>query len=190
MSHKFLFNTIFHSLLIKIDQEFATEAYQKGCLYCGSQLHQANYPRSPIGMPLQFRDYYDERLSFCCDSCRKRTTPKSVRFFGRRWFPAPLFILISVLTVGINERRLAQVKRHLDIVMSEATWKRWRRWWRESFMATLFWQQNQGLVATSLESNALFPRALLRLFKGILEEKISLLLRFLSPLTGGILRAV
>ncbi len=140
MSQNFLFSATFHLVLNKIDQELAKEVKQLGCLYCGHKLHQANYPRSPVGLSSQFRDHYDERLSFCCDTCRKRTTPQSVRFFGRRWFPAPLLILISALMLGINDRRREQVKKHFGIIVSESTWKRWRRWWHESFQATLFWQ--------------------------------------------------
>ena len=190
MSHKFLFNATFHFLLKKMDEELAREVCQEGCFYCGSQLDPASYPRSPMGLPSQFRDQYDERLSFCCKRCRKRTTPPSVRFFGRRWFPAPIFILISVLALGINERRLSQVKHHFGMVVSESTWKRWRRWWRKSFGQTLFWQQAKGLIPTVQETHLSFPRALFRVFKGALAEKIPLLLRFLSPLTGGVLRAV
>ena len=190
MSQNFLFKASFHLLLNKIDQEIAEEEKQKGCLYCGNQLDKANYPRSPFGLPSQFRHYYDERLSFCCNTCRKRTTPQSVRFFGCRWFPAPLLILISALMLGINERRLASVKRHFGIAVSISTWKRWRLWWRESFKTTLFWQQAKGLVPTAIETNKSFPRALLVLFHGILEEKTRFLLQFLVPLTGGVLRAV
>ena len=190
MSQNFVFSATFHLILNNIDQEIADKVKQKGCLCCGNKLHKANYPRSPVGLPSQFRKHYDERLSFCCDICRKRTTPQSVRFFGRRWFPAPLLILISALTLGINERRLAAVKRHFGITISESTWKRWRRWWRESFTATLFWQQAKGLVPITIETNKSFPRVLLDVFQGVLEEKIRLLLRFLSPLTSGVLRAV
>lgn len=177
-------------LLNSIDQEFAVKAQKKGCLYCGNKLHQANYPRSPVGILPDFRKYYDQRLSFCCDICRKRTTPESVRFFGRRWYPGSLLILISVLMLGINERRLLQVKRHFGIVVSESTWKRWRRWWRESFITTPFWRKEKGLVSTAISANKTFPRALLNIFQAGLEEKMRYLLRFLSPLTGGILRAV
>lgn len=189
MSHKFLFNTTFHLLLINIDQELAKEMQMKGCS-CGGKLHQANYPRSPIGIPPPFRENYDERISFCCDTCRKRTTPPSVRFFGRRWFPAPLFILISALMLGINEYRLEQVKRHFGVNVSESTWKRWRLWWRESFMATQFWKQSRGLVITTIEATKSFPRALLNLFSGKIEEKMYRALKFFSPLTSGHLRAV
>jgi hypothetical protein len=92
--------------------------------------------------------------------------------------------------LGINERRLNQVKRHFDIVVSESTWKRWRRWFRESFKETLFWQQAKGFAIKAIGAPKLFPRALLDLFSGTIEEKLRLLLQFLSPLTGGILRAV
>jgi hypothetical protein len=113
-----------------------------------------------------------------------------VRFFGRRWFPAPLFILVSVLTLGISERRLEQVKRHLGIKVSESTWKRWRRWWREVFPTTRFWQHAKGLVPGVLESDMTFPHDLLAAFKGKLTNKIGFLLKFLAPLTSRILQAV
>lgn len=190
MSQNFLFDTRFHLLLNKIDQEMADKAKLQGCLFCGNRLHKANYPRNPAGLSSQFRHHYDERRSLCCNTCRKRVTPPSVRFFGRRWFPAPLLILISALMLGMNERRLQQVKRHFGITVSESTWKRWRRWWREVFQTTLFWQQSKGLAPTVIETNKLFPRALLGIFQGGLEEKICCLLKFISPLTGGVLRAV
>jgi len=190
MSHKFLFNTTFHRLLTQMDQELAEQMLQQGCPYCGHKLHLANYPRSPMGLPAQFRNHYEERFSFCCDTCRKRTTPPSVRFFGRRCYPAPLFLLISAIKIAINEGRFTQLKRHLGIVVSESTWKRWRRWWREQFMATLFWQKEKGLVLMAIGTSGSFPRRLLVVFQGALEEKMLFLLRFLSPLTGGVLRAV
>jgi hypothetical protein len=190
MSQNFLFNASFHLLLITIDQEIANKILTNGCPYCKGNLHRADYPRSPVGMPSQFRYHYNERFSFCCDTCRKRTTPPSVRFFGRRWYPAPLLLLVSALMLGINERRLVQVKRHFGIVVSESTWKRWRRWWRESFALTLFWRKEKGVVPISIETSQAFPRPLLNIFKGTLGEKMRFLLRFLSPLTGGILRAV
>jgi hypothetical protein len=189
MSHKILSNATFHLFLNKIDQELTEEIRKKGCP-CGGKLHRSNYPRSPVGLPSTLRDQYQERLSLCCDTCRKRITPPSVRFFGRRWFPAPFFVLICALTLGINERRLEQVKRHLGIKVSESTWKRWRRWWREVFQVTKFWQQVKGLIPSLLGTQRAFPRDLLTAFKGKFTEKLCLLLRFLAPLTSGILQAV
>ena len=190
MSHNFLSDASFHSLLTQIDQEVADSTQAEGCPCCGGQLDQANYPRSPFGLPPPFRSHYDERISFCCANCRKRVTPPSVRFFGRRWFPAPVLLLICILNLGINERRLAQVKRHFGITVSESTWKRWRRWWRECFELTPFWEANKSSVVTGIDEHTDLPRSVFVCFKGKLKERLCLLLRFLSPLTGGILRAV
>lgn len=97
MSHNFLFNTIFHKLLKAMDYDLSQEECIKGCPYCGGNLHQAHYPRSPVGISKEHREYYEDRYSHCCYRCRKRTTSPSLRFFGRRWYPGPLFIWISSL---------------------------------------------------------------------------------------------
>lgn len=191
MCHKFLFESSLHVLLNKIDQEFADKVQQEGCSHCGGRLDRSDYPRSPFGVPPVFREHYDERLSFCCSDCRKRTTPPSVRFFGRRWFIAPIVILISALSLEINERRLEQIKKYFGVVVSESTWKRWRSWWRNKFVTTPFWRQMKGLLPSTKEIlNCPFPRALFFVFEGTFKEKIYLLLRFLAPLTGGVLRAI
>lgn len=190
MSQKFVLNASVFEVLSKIDAELADNLLKMGCPYCGGKLHQANYPRSPFGLLQQFRPYFEERLSFCCRSCRKRTTPPSVRFFGRRWYVAPVFILLSVLMLGINERRLMQIKKQFGLTVSESTWKRWRAWWRHEFAETTFWLQAKGSVISHLQEKIWLPRALYRLFSGSLIEKIPKLLQFLSPLTGGNLRAV
>lgn len=189
MSHNFLSEASFHSFLEAIDQEFVSVAQAQGCR-CGGRLHHADYPRSPLGMPAQLRETYEKRFSLCCDTCRRRITPPSVRFFGRRWVPAPLFLFLCVLTLGINERRLRQIQHHLGIRVSESTWKRWRRWWRDIFPETAFWQAKRGLASTHLDARGLLPRSLLALFRGTLEEKMRLLLRFLAPLSSGISRLV
>lgn len=189
MSQNFLLNASFHLLLLQIDQELANNVRQGGC-GCGGRLDQADYPRSPFGLPPALRDHYQKRISLCCNDCRKRTTPPSVRFLGRRWFPAPLLLLISILNCGINARRLQQVKRHFGIVISESTWKRWRAWWHRSFMQTLFWQQSKGLIILEIKTADFMPRVLLSLFQGTLQEKLRSLLRFFAPMTSGALRAV
>jgi hypothetical protein len=189
MSHKFLFNASFYTVLMSIDRELAEKERRKGCCHCGGKLHQSHYPRSPLGVPIEFRFHFEERFSFCCFNCRKRSTPSSVRFFGRRWFPGPIFILISALMMGINERRLAQIKRHFGVVVSESTWKRWRYWWRKVFPTTEFWKSQAGLIHPD-GIKGVFPRDLLTMYLGGLAEQMTLLLQFLSPMTAGFLQAV
>ena len=191
MYQNFLYNSTFYLLLVAIDQAFANIAKQEGCPCCGGKLNIANYPRSPFGVPAQFRSMFDERYSLCCNTCRRRITPQSVRFFGRRWFPAPLLLLISILKRGASSRRCAQIKRHLGIVVNPSTWRRWQRWWSMAFPTTLFWQQSKGLLIATLQAtDNHYPGALLDMFQGKFTEKICLLLRFLAPLTAGDLRAV
>ena len=163
MSHKFLFDSSFHLLLIAIDRELAESTRQQGCS-CGGTLHQANYPRSPLGLSAEFRSAYEERFSFCCSDCRQRTTSPSVRFFGRRWYPAPLLLLISALTLSINEYRLTQIKHRFGITVSESTWKRWRRWWRTTFVETAFWKHVSGLMPVPKKRNMI--RQMLSPFQG------------------------
>ena len=184
-------NDTFHVLLIEIDREMADICAKKGCAYCGAKLHQADYPRSPMGMPPSFRDQYNQRISFCCANCRKRTTPPSIRFFGRRWYPAPICIFISIMTSGINKRRISLIKKHFGIVVYESTWRRWRKWWRDEFVVTKFWQQAKGQLPPKNEiTQGPFPRVIFNFYLGNIEKKMLLFLPFLSPLTGGIFRAV
>lgn len=188
MSHKFLFDSSFHRLLIAIDRELAEVARQEGCA-CGGTLHQSNYPRSPNGLSAEFRAAYEKRFSFCCNDCRRRVTSPSVRYFGRRWYPAPLLLLISALMCSINEYRLSQIKRHFGITVSESTWKRWRRWWRERFVKTAFWKQARGLIPIPQEVIHIV-RQMLTAFKGYLDTRMILALKFIAPITAGHLRAV
>jgi hypothetical protein len=188
MSHKFPLNSSFHRLLVAIDGELAETTRQEGCP-CGGSLHLSNYPRSPLGLAAQFRSDYDTRFSFCCNDCRKRITPPSVRFFGRRRYPAPLLLLISALMMSITDYRLLQIKRHFGITITESTWKRWRRWWRDAFGQTRFWKKARGSLPEP-DIMVPLPRRILNLFQGLLDQKIILLLQFLSPITAGFLRAV
>lgn len=189
MSHKFLTNSTFHKLLYEIDLNIADEHRKKCCSHCGGILHQSDYPRSPFGLLQALRVYYQSRISFCCGRCRKRSTSQSVRFFGRRRFPASILILISALMMGATQRRCLSVQRHFGVTVSRRTWQRWRRWWQEHFPSTPFWQKSKGIISVQALQGP-FPRVLLALYKGELTKKIMSLLRFFAPLTAGNFRAV
>ena len=190
--HNFFKESRFHLLLSSIDEEIGLSTRLVGCNYCGGILHRADYPRSPIWISTELRVYYDERISFCCNNnkCRKRTTPPSVRFFGRIWVPGPLFIIISLLTDGISLRRIESIKRRFGIDIKLSTWMRWREWWLSKFPQTKFWQQNMGIVSINLKPDYPFPKTFLILYCGAIEAKILALIKFLLPMTGGVLRAI
>ena len=189
MSHKFLTQTSFHQLLIKIDHELAEQTRLAGC-HCGGPLYDANYPRSPFGLPEALRVHYQERYSFCCGLCRQRTSSPSVRFFGRRWFPMPLLILISALQMGATESRCTKIRKLFGVVISPSTWKRWRYWWRTSFPMSKFWNHAKGLFSTGHLLKGPFPHELFSLFVGGRQENLVSVLKFLQPLTAGFFRAV
>jgi hypothetical protein len=189
MYHNLSLDQSVHALLNHIDEEISEKMKQEPCVFCGAQLHQANYPRSPLGLDPSSRGHYDLRYALCCGKCRKRTAVPSVRFFGRYRFVAPIFLLVSLLKRAVTRKIISAVKRHLGIQVSLRTWKRWRHWWLNHFTSTSFWKQEKGTIPIHCAEGA-FPRSLLQAFSCRLSERMPLILQFLSPLTAGINRAV
>jgi hypothetical protein len=189
MYHKILKMPSFHALFVVIDNELAESTRVGACLRCGGRLHQADYPRSPLGLPISCREYYARRRSLCCTDCRKRVTTPSVRFFGRRRFPATIMLLISAFMSSASRRRYHQVMRYFGIQISLRTWVRWRRWWKECFIGTAFWKQAKAQLPVKALVG-LFPRQLLLIYPGRLNETLEMALQFLAPLTAGVYRAV
>ena len=97
MYHELFRDASFWQFLFSIDQDLAKSIHEKGCP-CGGCLHSAKYPRKPRGGPDNLSDHYGYRLSFCCnrDGCRKRATPPSVRFLGRKVYLAAVVILVAI----------------------------------------------------------------------------------------------
>ena len=189
MYHKTLKIPSFHALLVVIDEELAENTRAGACLNCGGTLHQADYPRSPLGLPASCREYYESRRSLCCGDCRKRITTPSVRFFGRRRFPAVIMLLISVFMSSASRRRYHQVTRYFGIQISLRTWVRWRRWWQECLIGAAFWKQAKAQLPPKALVG-LFPRQLILIYPGQLSERLKMALQFLMPLTAGVYRAV
>ncbi|MCP4696680.1 MAG: hypothetical protein GY862_07510, partial [Gammaproteobacteria bacterium] len=94
----------FRDLLIKIDEELAAEAQKKGCPHCGKPLCQANCPRKPRGGSREKDERRQTRFSFCCckEGCRRRLTPVSVRFLGRKVYLGTAIVLLTVLCSGLT----------------------------------------------------------------------------------------
>ena len=68
--------------------------------------------------------------------------------------------------------------------------ERWRRWWREIFTATPFWQNARAAFMPPVDEKRI-PAALLERFSGgAIEKRMVALLRFLAPLTGGQVQAL
>lgn len=185
MCHAGLLPTNFHALLLAIDLDLVEQARLQGCSHCSGALHRADYPRKPWGVDERSRSYYARRLSLCCDrdGCRRRTTPGTVRFLGRRRYIAVMMTLVSMLTHGVTARRGERLRQVLGV--SRRTLTRWRGWWREAFVASAFWRTNRGRLASTLDVRAL-PAALLEAFDGrTRRQRLLQWLVFLAPLSAG-----
>lgn len=185
MAESLLSDALFYQLLARFDQDLAEETRRKSCP-CGGVLHAAHYPRKPRGVPAEAEAAYCRRASFCCSRkgiCRRRVTPPSLRFLGRRVYVSVVVILVSAMRGGITARRAAALKVHLDI--SVRTLRRWRAWWQETFPNTPFWKAQGTRLIPPVDVHGL-PGSLLDRFLGSSPRaRLTQLLRFLGPLTAG-----
>ena len=169
--------------LLTIDRELAEAARRQGCS-CGGRLHRADFPRTPRGQPDPLPDEYSRRFSFCCDrdGCRKRTTPASVRFLGRKVYLAAIVVLVSAMRQGPSPRRVRELSKLFGA--DRRTIARWQVFWREQFPQTPFWKVARGGFAAAIEAASL-PSKLLEVFlRGSPSEPDwGRLLQFLSPIT-------
>ena len=178
----------FWSFLLAVDEDLAEKTRKQGCP-CGGRLHCANYPRKPRGTPVQLPEPQRLRLSFCCDrdGCRKRATPPSVRFLGRKVYLGAIVILVSAMRQGPTPRRVRELSTRFGA--DESTIARWQIFWREHFPQTPFWKVARAGFVTVGEIVSL-PYSLVDAFlrRHPPREGWMLLLRFLSPITvpGGL----
>lgn len=172
----------FFQFLSACDDELAEEARQEGCPRCGGRLHRADYPRKPRGGPQEMDSEMVIRRSFCCARCRRRQTPGSVLFLGRRVYFGIVVILIETMRRGVSPARLTSLQEHVGI--SARTLRRWRRWWQTTFAQSGFWRLIQGRLRHPIAASDL-PLALLDCFSGNARARLIALLRLLLPISVG-----
>jgi hypothetical protein len=169
-------------LLEHVDSELAQSVQEQGCQFCSEgTLHRADYDRKPRGGPA----HWDERHSFCCDQegCRRRHTPRSVRFLGRKVYVGFVVLLKAALHQGLDAHRLARLRLVLPEI-DRRTVQRWQRWWREHFVATAFWRAARARFSPPRSPEHL-PLGLCERFPIDTPDGVVRLLRFLSPITIG-----
>lgn len=183
MCHVSIFHPDFYQLLLHIDQDFASQARAQRCRCCGGVLHSARYPRKPRGLPCESRSDCDFRYSFCCAKCRRRTTPFSVRFLGRRVYVAAIMVVVSAARASAGT---AAAWRQLDTLgVPRSTVAQWQTWWRTQFVSTPFWTLGRADFVPPVETDQM-PASLLERFAATQAPKpLIRLLRWLAPLTSG-----
>ena len=186
MWHELLGDARLYQLLLRMDVDLAREAQGQRCVFCGGPLHVSNYPRKPRGEELlrALSDAYALRLSFSCgeEGCRRRTTPPSVRFLGRRVYLAAIVVLVTGLRHGATGSRAAALGAHISSRISRQTLSRWVDRWRATFPATRCWGALRGFFSPSSSS---LPMSLLaRVGPGLaMMDRLGLMLWHLGLVT-------
>ena len=185
MCHAFMGAASFWSWLLQIDEDLAARTRAEGCRFCGGALHSARYLRKPRGVARRLLDDATAtRLSFCCarDGCRRRHTPPSVRFLGRRVFLGTVVVLVTALSSGLTGKRITVLCERFEV--SVRTLRRWQRWWREQFAVSALWKRLRGRLASALTPSSLPGSLLACLHFEDESERLIQLLRLLAPLSG------
>lgn len=184
LCQRLLGDATLYLLLQRMDADLAEQARAAGCTVCGEgALHSASYPRKPRGVAdALLPEGYATRYSFCCadEDCRKRTTPPSLRFLGRRVYVGAVVVLATAMRHGVTAWRATRLRELTGA--SLRTLARWRRWWTESFTAGPVWTQARGRLRAPVDE-ATLPLSLLSVFDGAERERLVALLRLLLPLT-------
>ena len=183
MYHAPSFNGTFWAFLFTIDQDLAETTRRHGCP-CGGRLHRADYPRKPRGGTDTPPATYKTRFSFCCnrDECRKRATPPSVRFLGRKIYLSAFIVLISAMRHGPTPRRVRELASLFGV--DRRTIARWEKFWLEHFPQSHFWK-TAGARVILLADVATLPLSLLNAFHVRYDDcdGWDRLLRFFAPIT-------
>lgn len=131
----------FLARLLEWDVAIAERVRAAGCPWCSARLDSAHYPRKPrFGEVCAEPDPdWSLRLSLCCarEGCRRRVTPPSVRFLGRRVYPEIVVLVACVRALAQQQVRSEQAAAGVP----RRTIRRWLSWWRTAFVASALWQQ-------------------------------------------------
>ena len=183
MCHAFLYDARFHEALRRLDHAMAAEVQAGGCPFCGGSLHRGDYPRKPRALRSALSQEDSRRLSLCCarEGCRRRCTPPSVRFLGRKVYLGLIIALASALSGGLSSKRRAWLCEQLAIP-AQTLW-RWQGWWRTVVPQSTWWGQLRGELMPPVRAESL-PGGLLERLQGAdLPRRLRRLLWLLRPLT-------
>src|SRR5271170_3040689 len=117
----------FFAVLEQIDEGTVRHVAAAGCLKCDGPLHRSDYDRKPRGALIApAGEGFVVRFSLCCgrEGCRKRSTPPSLRFLGRRVYLGVVVIVASLVTQALES---AEASRPVTGVPTRTT-RRWVGW--------------------------------------------------------------
>ena len=163
-----------------IDAEISARVAAEACRFCGGRVNQGNYLRKPRGGLLAgAAERFRVRFSLCCgrDGCRRRATPPSVRFLGRRVYVGAAVIVASIIAMA---RSTASDARRVTGIAPRTT-RRWLRWWRGGFVMTAVFVDIAARIV-GIDRQRL-PASILEHIAAPVETAMRRLLGWLAPLT-------
>jgi hypothetical protein len=183
----------FFERLRAIDQMIIERAAEERCPNCHGSLCRSDYPRKPRwGSWAEAASALERRFSLCCsrEGCRRRATPPSVRFLGRRVYAGAVVVLASALAVMATRGMTGMVSVVTPkpaVVAPDAgvpgrTIRRWLGWWQGPFTSTASFLQLLSRLVPPPEYRALPASLLERLGSGA-REQVGRLLAWIAPET-------
>ena len=171
----------FFEELTAIDEAILAKAGNAACRFCGGPLHRGDYARKPRGGLIALAaEAFTRRFSLCCgrEGCRRRSTPPSVRFLGRRVYVGAIVIVASVVALA---KTIASAATRTTGVPARTT-RRWLRWWRGPFMSTPVFMEISGRLVPAVERRSL-PLSILERFGTTAAPQVRRLLGWLAPIS-------
>lgn len=167
--------------LEQLDHTIAAAVREAGCVRCGGRLHRGDFARKPRGgSRAEAGEGQTRRISFCCgaEGCRKRATPPSLRFLGRRVYLEAAVLVASA--IGLAQARARDIREATGV--PARTVRRWLAWWSGPFAATPVFAELCARFVGGLPRLAL-PAAIVEKMEGSTTARLELLARWLAPLT-------
>jgi hypothetical protein len=167
-----------------LDEAVMQRVAAEGCQLCDGPLHRSDYNRKPRGAliaPAGEEEAFVRRFSLCCgrEGCRKRATPPSVRFLGRRVYLGVVVIVASL--VALSLRAAGEVRQRTGVPVQ--TVRRWLGWWQGSFLKTAeFMTICARIVGVEVGR---VPASIVERLEGTGTEPAQRMLELLAPLTTG-----
>lgn len=181
MSHDWIADINFFQLLDEEDARATAVARAGGCPVCQGRLDRADFPRKPRGGDVAAAgEVIDHRRSLCCRrrGCRKRLTPPSLVFLGRR-------VYLAITIVVATWRAMASPPVAPPRSPPRRTLRRWLAWFASEAPHTGWGASVRARVSPPLEPNEALPGALIdRLLPGRgVAAALLATLRMMAPLS-------
>lgn len=165
--------TQYFGRLLELDLQIAEIIAGLGCPRCNGILDASHYRRKPRGVE-NISDSESIRLSYCCrrDGCRKRVTPPSLRFLGRKVYWSGVVILSETTQWSA-----------FGLEVCRQTLARWRGFWTGVLSESAFAKSVKVGLSPGVDFSVEGILSGLRGARQGFEDSFQSALRFFSPLS-------